>query len=124
MKPHEKGTVNEDMEKLVARKLAELGSTEAEVVKTLMESGCTGEPEQELTCPAAYWLAAVVPETEDSLDAVPSVGIVFLVNCDTVTICEEPRPRIFRSVGSVLLPDPVRAFVKNFDEGEYPDLES
>jgi len=117
--PCEQGIINEEMRKLVEEKLRELGDTETAVVDTLTAYGYTGETECELTCPAARWLESMLSTDDDG-----NYLYAFMVGCDKVTICEEPRPRVFRAVGTVELPEPVRKFVANFDAGEYPDLES
>lgn len=82
--------------------LDKLGSTADEVARTLADLGVKGRPRKADQCPVSRYLA-------DRMQAAVSTTLQ-LFDVDGMPAC------------LAWLPEPVSAFVRRFDAGEYPHL--
>ncbi len=83
--------------------LSQLGSTKEAVAETLDRRGIRGEPKSYLDCPIAHAIERRWPKD------------VLIVRQDTISTGE---------CANIMLPRPVRLFIKAFDRGLFPHLRS
>jgi hypothetical protein len=110
-------------EEWLTRTLADLGDTADEVAATLRGAEIKGRRSNAVQCPIARYLARRVaehlPSTQATVnvhsDAAEITPIRPATHADTDADAEDP-------IVLVELPNPVLAFLQNFDEAAYPDL--
>lgn len=94
----------------VSGALAALGTTPNQVADTLLDGGYRGNPACDATCPVATYLTDLWPDATCSVTEEPPDALIAEVWYSTTACVQVP------------VPDPVSAFIRRFDGGEFGEL--
>lgn len=103
-------------EEWLTRTLTDLGDTADDVAATLRDAAIKGRRSNAVQCPVARYLARRVAEHASSTQARVNV------HDDATVLVATSSAHSEDLIVSVALPDPVLDFIRDFDEGAYPDL--
>jgi hypothetical protein len=102
---------------LVGMLLKSLGDTSYEVFASLLRDGARGKRRDACGCPVYEWLSTAVvrhlrPDTQ-----------VIINDVSTTVGIQVWQPGCSAAFGHARIPEPVQAFINDFDKGYYPELE-